>query len=503
LIWAFLFPNNNYIIEKAKLFHQKKGGESMPQNVTRQRPCPICGKPDMCFSDIRQDGVKVTVCGRTQQDMVNGHDGRLYKMLPKKAVTNYTIYVDYEDDLIRSEERRRQWCIEHGYRYKPKEGVILPSVLSPVDEKWEYDKEIIQPLPHKILDAIIRPWMEEDLILSDFHHNKLMMEWGKNPKAAAEIFSTWPIRTMPAEDLWRKEVPAFYKGRGEGPLRVELMRRLIRRCKEAGLDSPQGIPGVCQDQDGNWKFAARSGILYPVYNHRGLLYRLRIGTDYPDVKGMLDGQDGVFHFWRDSWYFNREGKPKEEKGVLAWRHGSKINRIMLTAKGLPEGKPSGKYINMSSFKEWRDMERHVIVNQYKGGCQAGSSISVYRPLSGRPGIFWITEGEKKAMSISVILGVTVICVPGVNTFSRLFQSVEGGMSTIEAMWDEGMRIAVVAFDADKEVNEMVRDAESKLLVKLGDAGFKTGKTRWNKAFGKGLDDSLFMGARPSIEMVQT
>lgn len=475
----------------------------MPQNVTRQRPCPICGKPDMCFSDTRPDGVKVFVCGRIQREKVDGHDGRAYKMLPQKSSSSYTLYVDYEDDLVRSEERRRQWCIEHGYRYKPKEGVVLPAGLSPVEEVWEYDKSIIQPLSHDKLDAILRPWMEKDLILSDFHRKKLMTEWGKNPKAAEVIFATWPIRTMPTEDLWRKEAPAFYRGRGEGPLREELMRRLLGRCRDAGLDSPQGIPGVYQGQDGSWVFAAKPGILYPIYDCNGLLYRLRIGTDHPDVKGKLDGMDGIFHFWRDSWYFNREGKPKGEKGILAWRHGSKLNRIMLTAKGLPEGKPDGKYINMSSFKEWKDRERHVIVNHYKGGCRAGSSISVYRPIGARQGIFWITEGEKKAMSIASILGVVVICIPGVNTFSKLFQSVEDGLSTMDAMWAEGMRVAVVAFDADKETNEMVRDAESKLLAKMGAAGFKTGKTKWNKAFGKGLDDSLFMGARPSIEMVQT
>ena len=170
----------------------------MPQNVTRQRPCPICGKPDMCFSNIRQDGVKVSVCGRIRQEIANGYDGRTYKMLPQKKTSNYAIYVDYEEDLVRSEERRRQWCMDHGYPYKPKEGVILPPGLSPVDEVWEYDRDIIQPLSHEELNAILRPWMEKDLILSDFHRKKLMAEWGKNPRAAEEIFSTWPIRSLTA-----------------------------------------------------------------------------------------------------------------------------------------------------------------------------------------------------------------------------------------------------------------------------------------------------------------
>lgn len=79
----------------------------MPQNVTRQRPCPICGKPDMCFFDVRQDGAKVIVCGRIRQDMVNGHDGKDYKMLPQKKSSSYTLYVDYADDLERFEEKRK------------------------------------------------------------------------------------------------------------------------------------------------------------------------------------------------------------------------------------------------------------------------------------------------------------------------------------------------------------------------------------------------------------
>lgn len=475
----------------------------MPQNVTRQRPCPICGKPDMCFSDIRGDGIKVTVCGRVRQEVVNGHDGRTYKMLPQKKESSYALYVDLEEDLIRSEERRRQWCIEHGYRYKPKEGIVLPTGLSPVEERWKYDKSIVQPLPHEVLNAILRPWLEKDLVLSDFHHRKLMAEWGRNEKAAGDIFSTWSIRSMPVEDMWRRDAPAFYKGRGDGPSREELMRRLLTRCKEVGLDSPQGIPGVYQEKDGQWRFAAKAGILYPVYDYRGMLYRLRIGTDYPDVHGKLAGLSGVYHFWRDRWYFEREGKPKNEKGILVWSYGSAHNRITLGDKGLPEGKPDGKYINMSSFREWKDVERHVLVNYYQGGCRAGSSISVYRPRDARPGIFWITEGEKKAMSIAVILGVVTVCVPGVNTFSKLFQPVEGDLSTADALKTEGMRMAVVAFDADKGTNEMVQDAESMLLTKLGDSGFRTGRTKWNKAFGKGLDDSLFMGARPSVEMVHS
>ena len=473
----------------------------MPQNVTKMQPCPICGKPDMCFSDIRTDGMKVRVCGRIARDMVAGYDGKTYKKLPSKSSSAYSQYVDAMEDLVRSEERRKKWCMEHGYRFVPKEGVDLSAAdLAPVEEVWERSQEIAEPLPNAVLDAVLRPWMEEDLVLSDAHKRKLLSEWKVNQAAADEIFATWPIRTLPAEDSWREAAPSYYAARGEGPTRKMLIQALEKRCSDAGLDSPKGIPGVCQDEKtGAWMFASKSGILFPAYDIRGNLYRIRIGTDYPSVSGELGKVPGTFRFWRDAWFFDRDGKPKEEKGILAWKYGARETRVKLNAKGLPPGKPDGKYVNMSSFREWKDYESHLIINRYKNGCQSGSPISIYRPKGAKPGIFWITEGEKKAMVISVILQVTVICVPGVNQLKVLFEK-NGGKSIVEILKDEGYRIAVSAYDADKAENAMVAKAEVALVENLF-RYFKTGIASWNKAFGKGLDDSLLMGSRPSVDLV--
>lgn len=342
--------------------------------------------------------------------------------------------------------------------------------------------------------------MEEDLVLSDAHKRKLLSEWKVNQAAADEIFATWPIRTLPAEDSWREAAPSYYAARGEGPTRKMLIQALEKRCSDAGLDSPKGIPGVCQDEKtGAWMFASKSGILFPAYDVRGNLYRIRIGTDYPSVSGELGKVPGTFRFWRDAWFFDRDGKSKEEKGILAWKYGARETRVKLNAKGLPPGKPDGKYVNMSSFREWKDYESHLIINRYKNGCQSGSPISIYRPKGAKPGIFWITEGEKKAMVISVILQVTVICVPGVNQLKVLFEK-NGGKSIVEILKDEGYRIAVSAYDADKAENVMVAKAEVALVENLF-RYFKTGIASWNKAFGKGLDDSLLMGSRPSVDLV--
>lgn len=471
----------------------------MPQNVNKIHPCPICGKPDMCFSNDRgTDGI-FRVCGRIRQDMVNGHDGRLYKRLPSKTHSTYSVYVDYEQDRIRAEARRKEWCIANGKKYVPKDGIpVCDSIGVTYEEVWTYDGSIISPLPHKVLDEVLSAWVKECLTLADCHYRLLMKEWRGNKEAAETIFRTWPIRTMPPDDEERRKAASYYHSHTGGPTRKVLTEGLLQICKRAGLPSPAGIPGIYQDKDGKWQISARSGILYPVYNVDGLLYRLRIGADTPNVQGKLSGQDGEYHFYGGCWWFDRRDKPMKEKSVLAWKYGNLHNLIELNWKGIPPGKPNGKYVNFSSYSEKKDYEKHVITNFYNNGCRSGSCISVYRPPNARKGIFWITEGEKKGMVIATILGVIVVCVPGVNSFRKLFEPVEGRRSIVDTLVAEGAVMAVVAYDADKATNEMVSKAEEELLKDLCSRLRFVGKAEWNKAFGKGLDDSLMDGVRPNV-----
>lgn len=474
----------------------------MPQNVSKQHPCPICGKHDYCFSnDKGADGI-IRVCGRVRQDMVNGTDGRVYKMLPSKS-SEYTSYVDYEDDLIRKEQRRKEWCEQHGKRYVPKEGIDLSGTsMAPAEAPWLLDESVVQPLSHAQIDSVLRPWLKYVLVLAPCHKDKLMLEWSANKAMADKIFARWMIRTLPPEDKVRAEAQTYYRENTGGPLRSQLIAKLLEICKEKGLDSPKGIPGFYQDDvTGEWKINSRAGIVYPVYDTEGRIYRLRIGVDTPNVKGIFNGQTGEYQFYRDSWYFERDGKPKEEKNLLVWRYGSRRNLIALNAKGLPSGKPDGKYVNFSSFKEWKNYEKHTIVNKYLNGCRSGSQISVYRPQNARPGIVWITEGEKKAMVIATVMGVTVLCVPGVGSYEKLFESVEGGPSIMEVLTTEGVKMVVVAYDADKDANEKVAHAEEGLLKSLISHGFMAARTNWNKAFGKGIDDSIIEGIMPQISPV--
>lgn len=467
----------------------------MKHNVTKTSRCPICGKPDMCFWDDRDmASAPFYICGRIDRDTVTGAGGRMFRKFSesRNGVNTYTTYLDMAEE----EAFRKKWCEENGKTYRPRNGSALDisSVTTYSEEKWEYDS-VIEPLPNELMGKILKEWLS-CFVLSEHHKEKLNAEWGVRPDISRQIFSTWTIKSLPPEDDWLRS--PFWKNFYNGPTRKTLVASLLKICLKHGLDSPKGIPGLYFEK-GEWKINARSGILFPVYDKDDNIIRLRLGNDFPSVTGLLEGVDGEYRFFRDSWYFYRDGKPRDEKPVLAWRYGKGgvISFAPSDKKLLPDGKVSGKYVNVSSFQERRDFDRHVIVNQYHLGCRSGAHVSMYVPKEIKSSVVWITEGEKKSMVISAFYGAVVLCLPGVNTFSKL-QS-EGFLQKLREM---GLSRIVVAFDADKESNDMVMKAQNGLVRLLLDEAFTVYITDWRKAFGKGLDDSLLAGIRPTINEVR-
>ena len=61
-----------------------------------------------------------------------------------------------------------------------------------------------------------------------------------------------------------------------------------------------------------------------------------------------------------------------------------------------------------------------------------------------------------------------------------------------------MRLLVIAYDADKSENLKVLQAEQKAVCMFLEKGIKIAIGEWNPAFGKGLDDILVAGIRPSL-----
>ncbi|MCM1233563.1 MAG: DUF3854 domain-containing protein [Ruminococcus flavefaciens] len=514
--------------------------------IAKGQVCPICEHKDWCGHRDDNTYGHIWLChrydgrvnhlavvtkryggkeGKEYSDeyrIVDGQDG-MYVLLPNnKGCTNFQKYEDwynYIQGMLQEFERKNQeYCSEHHLSYRPRSSFVIDGCekfdshyeyAAPQHTRWKLDPAIIQPLPHGTLDKIFREWLQ-CMELCKWHRKKLMLEWDVSNKPAVAkvfcpdtIFDNWMIRTLPPDDDIRASAPGYYKLTTGGPTRRELISRLLQICQSNGLASPAGVPGLYLDTESNmWKIHAGSGIVFPVYDADGCIYRLRIGVDTPRIKGTLNGRDGTYRFYRDTWYFDREGKPAGEKSVIAWRYGSSQNLIRLNRKGLPDGKADGKYINLSSYADKQIEETHTITNQYYLGCLCGGCVSVYRPKGGSPQIVWITEGEKKAMVIAAFFNCTVVCLPGVSSYMRAFEPVEGGVSVVEALINAGAKMAIVAFDADKDTNQAVQKAEEGLLKQLWDAGFRMlNATEWHKEFGKGQDDALLDGAMPDFRPV--
>lgn len=217
------------------------------------------------------------------------------------------------------------------------------------------------------------------------------------------------------------------------------------------FDSLKGVPGFYVQQNGRWSFSGSTGILIPQYDYNSYLFRLRIRLDHPEI--------------------DEQGKPKK------------------------------KYRNFSSFYEVKQKDG-TYVNAFREGCRSKSHCSIYaNEKKDDFTICYITEGEKKAIFANYVLHTPVISIPGVNAFQKLLEEFEPGFSLLDYLKAKGCQFLVIAYDADKYVNQSVLMYEEKLIGFLKKKGFSIGIAYWNPGFGKGLDDILSINVRPNYELV--
>lgn len=216
--------------------------------------------------------------------------------------------------------------------------------------------------------------------------------------------------------------------------------------------SLKGVPGFYEKADGTWSFAGQSGLLLPLYDHNGNLYRLRLRLDHPEVDD--------------------------------------------------NGKEKNKYHNFSSFYEIPSGGNST-VNAFKNGCRSGSHASLYtNPALDDYTVCYITEGEKKSLYANHVLHVPVISLPGVNSFGKVLEAMDDGRNVLNFLLTKGCSTVVIAYDSDKYVNEAVLMYEQKLAALLAGRGFHIALAYWNPGFGKGLDDILSINVRPNYELVR-
>lgn len=225
-------------------------------------------------------------------------------------------------------------------------------------------------------------------------------------------------------------------------------RRKITSYLLQRFDSLVGVPGFYRDTDNAWTFYGKSGLLIPSYDINGNIYRLRLRLDHPET-----GNDG---------------------------------------------KPRNKYKNFSSYYETKD-EHGILMNAFTDGCRAGSPLGLYyNPKTDDPLICYITEGEKKSILANWILHCPVISIPGVNSFSKLLDKSYNGLNMIDFLKQLNCSHIVIAYDADKYINDCVLKCENQLIELLTKNGFNISIAYWNPGFGKGLDDILAIGVRPTL-----
>ena len=142
----------------------------------------------------------------------------------------------------------------------------------------------------------------------------------------------------------------------------------------------------------------------------------------------------------------------------------------------------------------------MIENVYINGCEAGNVLGWAMSAGDDRSVFWITEGEKKGLYANSILKQPVLLLPGVTSY-KLVEKKRGGLTPLDHLKHNGAKVAVIAFDADKETNPMVRKSQDELGKILKANGFKVFSAEWNINNGKGIDDLLSHGILPSFKVL--
>lgn len=478
------------------------------KEVSKSRPCPICGKTDYCCFWTNPKGQEQIICKRsdTQQD-VTGIDGRVYKFLRLSKEGEFTVYQDKEDyDTIRAKEKD-DWMRENqkgpynprfamfgGFKKKKSAECAKPAAAPvatctiPEPEKVDW----IEPLSHKELDSIYR-CMLSHLLLENVHREYLYNEgWDE------QLIERNMICSFPEKDFVRMKYKNFYS--------TNLFRKKLASVimEDLGRSDLKGVPGAFIDHACNWTFNGPKGILFPIYDADGLIYGLRIRMDFMDPSVSLNSRLGQI-------YYEHEGTKyflQPLKGWYVYTHSErkylKENGYWTEYNGTSSFKDvKGKYRPLTSYYEDENelREHNRSVNIYEKGCQLPSGTSLYfHPDEDNSIICYLTEGEKKGIYGNAMMKSPVVTFPGVDSWGDLF-SGKSGERLVDKLKVKGTALFLVAYDADKEVNERVLRAQQKVMDALSNEGFSVGVCNWDMNLGKGLDDLLSHGYLPSYDIL--
>lgn len=483
------------------------------RNVTSSQLCPICGKPDFCYW-LLTDTKDLLVCGRetgAKDSVALGCDGERYVVVKPKTDGGRCVWAREQDVLREKQASYEAWCIEHGYKPKAKYTVQVLGDTVPVRRVVDTrpsDEELSEKIqsPER-LDTVYRNFLDL-LVLEDYDKESLDREWGRYSEM---IRTKYSIKTMPYPDQVVYGLKAKV-GRFRGlknKSRKQIMSLLVSRIGE-----PVGVPGfysfVTKEGEKVWRFTGMGGILFPVYDLKGRIIRLRVRDALPVSTGEYNGQKGEFHFnqYKLCWEFKRNGTNQK---IVVCSPKEDISDIQMNTDFTPAGtKVKGKYKNFSSFQAKQD-ENGNWRNYYSQGTRSGSMLSIYTEDTDQKEVVYFTEGEKKAIVAHELFKAPVISFPGVGFYNLLtslnaenFDAVLGeeDRTILEELKKRGAVIGVICYDADKSTNEMVFRHEQNAILSFMKGGLHMAIGDWNTGFGKGLDDIAIKGIRPTINYVK-
>lgn len=502
-------------IKFSAYFQQAKcqKGESMDGiriRVSASNPCPICGSTDYdMIMDYGEEG-SVIWCHKMIQPgnvLAGGKEYVCIKVGKQSGIGIFNLYMEKEEYERTQKKKRKKW-IEEQKRSNPN---FIPSICSfkrnandiLVTNNDKFIKQVVEdvkPLSNKMLDERYK-YMLNLLVLEEKHKRLMKEEWKSHvfPDIYSRLMRVYPIRSLPPKDSIRYKQKEFFKN----PTRKNITLSMIKR-----FGSVEGIPGFFKRTGAFWNdkpeieawtFSGGEGIIFPVYDKDGYLYRLRYREDYPNFK--LKKEDGfpegiLFHQYEKSgerkWLFT----PKGTKDIIAANELSVS--VPFKNNNCPAiGHPQGKYKTLSSWYDKKEGEK--IVNAFYKGCKSGSPYSLYAPENANWKICLLTEGEKKGMVASEIKKCPVVDFAGVGTFQFMFAKNEKGQSLYDKLKEKGVKYFVICFDADKESILSVAGAEHNLGIALKEHGEIPLVGEWTGKFSKGLDDILLMGIDISIK----
>lgn len=476
------------------------------EDVSRAKPCLICGRTDGDFRLIDADGFVTHWCFRGPDNDIAGfvHTGQ-----NQNKVALYQIYMtqsDYDNQRALEKERwiaekdridpgwRERWKEEQRRKnpnWRPCKPKAKPkaAVIHPVEQK-EY---VAHPELNRVASVERRNEVYKAFLsllkVESKHFNKLRAEWGDE---TIRRIDRWGIRSLPPIDFYRFKSREKYISLS----RKNIMEQLVKR-----VGPPEYVPGF-YEVNGTWTCTGLSGIVYPLYDLKGRIAYLRIANDYPDVRGEYNGREVTFsHKWTSGgehlWTFLND----EKKEVFP-------ASLKLKPEGIPYGKTANKYLNFNSCSEATYEKDNVVYtyNEKSKGARAGSHPGLFATKGDSYRIVDATEGEKKSIINNEITHHPTICLPGVGCWGMLFDANEGvdGKSWFDVLVERGMKQINILYDADKYENERVMNAEQsfvsellkypQILVCVGEWS-----TAWEE---KGLDDILLSGIMPRYIPVQ-